>query len=107
MRVAAGSARAELLDNILVGPGGTDLRVADSTVNNFEVKGSEFADASRLDLRLRRSSKLVGAAGIAGALARERVRPEREYVHPAGSVALEGYSAMSPLSPGAFQRLAP
>jgi hypothetical protein len=42
----------------------------------------DFADAPRLDLRLRTSSKLVS------------------------SFSLEGYSPLSALSPGAFQRLA-
>jgi hypothetical protein len=107
VRVAAGAPRVELLDNLLTGPGRMDLQVAKPVVDNVQARSSDFADAPRLDLRLRRSSKLVGAAGMLGSLGKGRLRPEREYVHPASSVALEGYSAMTPLSPGAFQRLGP
>jgi hypothetical protein len=58
-----------------------------------------------MNFRLRRSSRLVGSAGVAGTLGPERSRPEREYVHPASSLALPPLSGMTPLSPGAFQRV--
>jgi hypothetical protein len=80
VRAAAGIAKVELLDNILVGPGGMDLRVSDPTARNLEATADDFADALKYDWRLRRSSKMVGTAGIAGALSDTRARPEREYV---------------------------
>jgi len=107
VRVSAGPAKAELLDNLMAGPGRMDLRVSDPTVRNSDAKAEDFADIAGFDWRLRRTSRLVGAAGIAGTGLQGRARPEREYVHPAGSAVLAGYSAMSPLSPGALQRLAP
>lgn len=107
VRISSGAAKAELVDNLMVGPGRMDLRVSDPTVRNSEAKAGDFADLAGFDWRLRRSSKLVGAAGISGTDSQGRARPEREYVHQAGSAVLEGYSAMSPLSPGALQRLAP
>ena len=107
VRAGANAGKIELLDNLLLGQGRMDLQIPKPLLRNVEAKSSDFTDASRLDLRLRHASKLVGAAGMAGALPKGRLRPEREYVHPASSVALEGYTAMTPLSPGAFQRLGP
>ena len=104
---AAGRSRVELVDNILVGAARMDLRIAHATVRNSEGSRVDFADSSRFDYRLRRSSTLVGAAGMAGTLGEGRVVPEREYVHPASSVALARFSGITPLSPGAFQRIAP
>ena len=50
------------------------------------------------------SSKLLGTAGVAGTFSKEN-RPTSEYRHVAGSVDL-GLTELTPLSPGAFQRLA-
>lgn len=105
VRLAPGAARAELVDNLLVGPGRMDLGPAAATVRNLEAKASDFSDVARYDYRLRKSSRLLGAAGMAGVLEHNRVRPEREYLHPASSVALEPYAPMTALSPGAFQRI--
>jgi hypothetical protein len=107
VNAAAGLSRVELVDNILVGAARMDLRVAHATVRNSEGKRVDFADAAQFDYRLRRSSALVGAAGMAGKLGEGRVSPDREYLHPAGSVALERFTGLTPLSPGAFQRIAP
>lgn len=107
VRVALRPARVDLQDNLLVGAGTLDLQSGNSQeVRNFEGAMSDFADPAKLDYRLRRSSRLIGAAGMAGHLQLGRMRPEREYVHPAGSVPLERFSAISSLSPGAFQRIA-
>ena len=107
VRAVVGSGRVELVDNLLVGAGRLDVGEGAALIRNGEAKSSDFADAFRLDYRLRRSSRHIGAAGMAGALDRSRVRPEREYVHPAGSVPLEQFTAITALSPGAFQRIAP
>jgi len=105
--VSSGAARVQVVDNLLVGPGKMDIRIAEATVRNNEAKRGEFVDAARLDYRLRRSSTLIGAAGMVGALGPGRMRPEREYVHPAHSTQLEPYTPITAVSPGAFQRLAP
>jgi len=106
-RVPAGPARVELLDNLLLGPGEMDVRATSATVQSKQANRADFADVTRLDYRLRQSSKLVGAAGLSGALGSGRLHPEREYVHPSSTAALEKYSPLTALSPGAFQRLAP
>lgn len=106
VRVPAGAARVEIVDNLLVGNGETDVRAGVSTFRNSEAKSSDFADPTRFDYHLRRSSKHIGAAGLAGSFGEGRLRPEREYVHPASSVALERYAALTAISPGAFQRIA-
>ena len=48
----------------------------------------------------------VGQAGFRGNSGVSAL-PEREYAHEASSRALDRASALTPLSPGAFQRVAP
>lgn len=103
--VAPGSASVQVVDNLLVGAGRLDIRTDTATVSNETASPADFADAAGMNFRLRRSSRLVGAAGTAGALGSERVRPAREYVHPASSVSLGPLAGLTPLSPGAFQRV--
>ena len=79
------------------------------TQNNLIIRGTrtradDFAEPSKFDYRLRKSSKLLGTAGVAGTFNNE-IRPTSEYRHVAGSVDL-GLTELTPLSPGAFQRLA-
>jgi hypothetical protein len=105
-RVPQGSIRAELLDNLLVGGGEIEVRAAGASIRNIRATTDDFADPGRFDYRLRRTSRLVGSAGAFGDLDAARPRPEREYVHPAKTVKLERYTSITPLSPGAFQRLA-
>lgn len=107
VRVSRGPASAEIVDNLLVGSGSMDVNVEFAIVRNVHAQRGDFADAPRLDFRLRQSAKQVGAAGIAGALKASRELPVREYVHIASSRSLDRYSAMTPVSPGAFQQLAP
>jgi hypothetical protein len=103
--VAPGSASVQVVDNLLVGAGRLDIRTDRATVSNTIASPADFADAAGMNYRLRRSSRLVGAAGTAGALGPERMRPAREYVHPASSAALGPLAGLTPLSPGAFQRI--
>lgn len=107
VRVAGGAASLDMTNNLLVGRGAMEVGVAAAQMRNVEARPGDFADAAQLDFRLRRSGRLVGAAGMAGAQGPDGELPEREYVHPAGSSPLERFSAMTPLSPGAFQRLSP
>jgi hypothetical protein len=105
VRAASGRVRVEVLDNLLVGAGRLDLK-AESVVNgNSVVRRSEFADPTRMNYRLRKSSVHVGAAGPIGKLAPGRLFPSREYLHPANSQELPVLSPSTPLSPGAFQLL--
>lgn len=105
VRAAVGQASVELLNNLMVGSGAFDIKTPGAKIRNIEARPGDFADATRFDFRLRSGSKLVGASGIAGAL--DTPPPEREYLHPATSIALERSSSLTPVSPGAFQRLAP
>jgi hypothetical protein len=59
-----------------------------------------------MNFHLKKSSRHVGAAGTVGQLGAGRDYPERQYVHPADSLPLPTFTALTPLSPGAFQRLA-
>jgi hypothetical protein len=103
--VAPGSASVQVVDNLLVGAGRLDIRTDMATVSNTTAGSADFADAAAMNFRLRRTSRLFGAAGTAGGLGPERMRPAREYVHPASSVPLGPLSGLTPLSPGAFQRI--
>lgn len=91
VRAAQGNASGEMVHNLLAG----------------RARISDFADPQHFDFRLRRAARAAGALGMAGALGADDRLPTREYVHPASSVELELKSALTPLSPGAFQRLAP
>ena len=105
VRAASGRVRVEVLDNLLVGAGHLDLK-AESVVNRNSVgRRSEFADPTRMNYRLRKSSVHVGAAGQIGNLAPGRSYPSREYLHPANSQELPVLSPSTPLNPGAFQLL--
>lgn len=103
---AAGDASVLTAFNVFVGEGSTDVRAAHARNGDVKAGRGEFADAARLDFRLRPSSKLVGSAGMAAQLPSELPVPAREYRHPAGSAPIERTSGLSPVSAGAFQTLA-
>ncbi len=107
LKVAPVAVRVEMLDNVLLGSGDLNVNSANVAIRNVQARPEDFADPVRYDYRLRRSSRLVGAAGMAGVLDRGRERPDREYVHPAGTTTLLSPSPLTALSPGAFQRVAP
>ena len=67
---------------------------------------ADFADPGKFDYRLRAGSPLVGQAGFRGGIGSDIPLPLREYVHAASSCPIEGFTSLTPLSPGAFQRLA-
>ena len=106
IRVAPGQVRAEVLDNLLVGSGELDVKTNSALIRNKVGRRSEFADPTRMDYRLRKSSPHVGAAGLVGLLAAGRPYPDKEYLHPADSRKLPDFVPLTPLSPGAFQSLA-
>ena len=106
VRVAAGPVRGEILDNLLVGSGGLDAKAELLSIRNTEARSTDFANVARMDYHLRAASRHVGAAGNVGQLPMGRSYPEREYVHPAESRSLGAFTALTPLSPGAFQRVA-
>ncbi len=103
--VRSGAAEATITNNILVGRGEIDAKVQAIVKHNVQARASDFADPSKFDYRLRLGSKIAGAAGPAGSFARDD-RPASDYRHVAGADALTGLTELTPLSPGAFQRLA-
>jgi hypothetical protein len=106
VRVPSASVRTQFLDNLLVGSGELDVRATGAAIRIVRATTGDFADPGRFDYRLRRTSRLVGSAGVFRDGDLGRSRPEREYVHPARSRPLTGYTPITPLSPGAFQSLA-
>jgi len=106
VRAAQGNASVEMAYNLLVGRARMDVPAA-ARLRNTEAQAGDFADPRHFDFRLRRAARAAGALGMAGTLGIGDHMPTREYVHPASSVELELKSALTPLSPGAFQRLAP
>lgn len=103
--IRSGPAEAVISNNILVGRGELEVKAPASIKGNVQARVDDFADPSRFDYRLRIGSKLVGTAGLVGTFSKED-RPVSEYRHMAGSVELVGLTELTPLSPGAFQRLA-
>lgn len=106
VRAAQGNASVEMVHNLLAGRARMDVPVT-ARLRNIEARPGDFADPQHFDFRLRRAARVAGALGMVGTLGPEDHVPTREYVHPASSVELELKSALTPLSPGAFQRLAP
>jgi hypothetical protein len=92
-----------VISNIL--SDGTEVKTPASIERNVQGREGDFADPSKFDYRLRASSKLVGTAGAAGSFSKED-RPASEYRHMAAPDELVDLTELTPLSPGAFQRLA-
>jgi hypothetical protein len=101
----SGAVDAVISNNILVGRGSMEVKTPASIERNVQARGGDFADPSKFDYRLRASSKLVGTAGAAGSFSKED-RPSSEYRHMAAPDKLVDLTELTPLSPGAFQRLA-
>jgi hypothetical protein len=100
-----GAEQVDILNNLMVGPGSLAVDVPSTKRGNLYPKPEAFVNARKLDFRLRAASQLVGQAGPWGSI--DGPRPAREYEHPATSCELMRPSSLTPLSPGAFQRLAP
>jgi hypothetical protein len=106
VRVSPGASWTVMRYNLLVGAGTMQIDAPQESSDNREAGRREFADPAVFDYRLRTGSPLVGQAGFRGGIDRDIPLPLREYVHEATSCPIEGASALTPLSPGAFQRLA-
>jgi hypothetical protein len=106
VRVSKGATHATLFHNLLVGRGSLAIDAPLTSMGNVEAARKEFANPDALDYRLRTASILVGRAGFRGAGDSSVRLPMREYTHEASCCALEGMTSLTPLSPGAFQRLA-
>jgi len=100
----AGPAEGWISNNLLVGRGQMEIKAPATVTGNAQARPDDFVEPSKFDYRLRISSKLVATAGVAGTFSKE-TRPTSEYRHVASSVDL-GLTELTPLSPGAFQRLA-
>jgi len=103
--IRAGAAEASVSNNLLVGRGELEIKAPGTVTGNVQARPEDFVEPSKFDYRLRKGSKLLGAAGPAGTFSKES-RPASEYRHVAASVDLK-LTELTPLSPGAFQRLAP
>lgn len=106
VRVNKGAEQVVLVNNLLVGLGSMSIEAPLNSHGNVEAARREFSDPDRFDYRLRAKSRLVGRAGFRGMGDAVVGPPTREYAHPASSCPLEGTTSLTPLSPGAFQRLA-
>lgn len=106
VRVSSGAESVTLAYNILVGKGELTIDAPLNSIGNIELPKSAFADPASYDYRLRTASRAVGQAGFRGALDAKLPGPIREYSHEVSSCPLDGSSPLTPLSPGAFQRLA-
>jgi len=106
VRVASGAERAVLANNLWYGPATLSIDAPLDVQGNREGTRRDFADPATLDFRLRSASPLVGQAGFRGRQVGDIPLPLREYVHEASSCPIEGLTTLTPLSPGAFQRLA-
>ncbi len=103
LRVAVGADAIQAVNNLLLGPGALKSAGPGDYRNNFKARLRDFANSSVYDYRLIVDSPLVGLATDPGYASGRSLRPQREYVHPRGSRALDG----SPHNPGALQSLAP
>ena len=106
VRVSKGAGRVVMLNNLLVGAGSMMIDAPLESRGNREAVRRDFADPGTFDYRLRAASPLVGQAGFRGGIGGDIPVPLREYVHEASSCPIEGFTPLTPLSPGAFQRLA-
>jgi hypothetical protein len=105
--VRPGNASARLVNNLFLGPGQLDLKAPAESIGNASAKTTDFVNPAAFDYRLRVTSKLAGASGDPGMAGDVALRPAREYIHPAKTEPFGRSSALTPLSPGAFQRFGP
>jgi hypothetical protein len=106
VRAAKGAERVLLENNVWIGKGEFRIDAALESHGNVEATRSDFADPSQWDYRPRVGSRLVGRAGFRGADDPKRLLPDREYRAVASSCPIEGATPVTPLTPGAFQRVA-
>jgi hypothetical protein len=106
LRVVKGADRVLLTNNLWVGEGVLGVDAPVQVRGDRDASRREFANPAAFDYRMRASSRLVGQAGFRGTTGDAGPLPLREYVHDATSCELEGLTALTPLSPGAFQRVA-
>lgn len=97
--------RVVLAHNLLVGRGSVEAGRSARSIGSVETDRRAFANPDDYDYRLRTDSPLIGRAGFRGQVSSDLPIPTKEYSHPASSCDLEGVTSLTPLSPGAFQRL--
>jgi len=100
LRTKPGADAVLAVNNLLVGPAALQTGAPGEVRNNFNVQRSAIDPA---DFALRPGSPLLGKAVDPGSANGQPLRPQREYIHTARSVALE----QAPHNPGAVQHLKP
>ena len=107
LRVAKGASHVLLLNNVWIGKGSLNVDAPLDSRGNVEAPRKDFSNPDRLDYRPRKAFRLVGQAGFRGADASNLMLPLRG-VHASGSSCpLVDLVPLTPLTPGAFQTIAP
>lgn len=102
LRVMPGGDAVCAFNNLLVGPGALETAGPGDYRSNFTADPRDLVQVAAYDYRLKPDSHLAGQATDPGSANGQSLRPQREYVHPRGTRALDGTAH----NPGAKQRLA-
>ncbi len=102
LRVAPRADAVCAINNLLLGEGNLEAAGPGDYRSNFTAEAADFVDASALDFRPRTGVRWLGKAVDPGEADGRSLRPDREYVYPRGTRALDNTAH----NPGAMQRLA-
>lgn len=99
-----GAAFVKAINNVFVGKGDLAVKARNEFQSNWNLTWPDFAMPTRLDFRLKKNSKAVGAAADPGEIEGFSLRPVKEYLFPVGTTPIPPGGR---LSPGAFQTVVP
>jgi Right handed beta helix region len=103
IHVRPGPDAVSVFNNLLVGDGRFHVEPSWKAAGNVHAAAGDVPLAATYDYRLSKDSALVGKGVDPGLVKGERLRPDREYVHPMQSRALTSPN----FSPGALQSVIP